>query len=351
MVQLKQKIVKVFELLIWKVRKENPKGAHFKIKAYSDVCKALLETDIQPTTIDEIKNILTNFGMKNPKKTLEKIKEIIETGTLSSIDGLEWNTHIQALKNLTKVYAIGPKNATKLYKEHGCFTIEHLQQAFVVDPSILNKKQALGLKYYDDLQKRIPRSEIDAYREHFDMAVAELRTKSGNDTIRYSINGSYRREKTTSGDIDVLITGEGDTSYIRKEFIKILIDISVLIETLANGKKKFMGISKLPGDPSAIARHVDIIDTSVEEYPFAQLYFTGSAGFNTKMRNSVLQKGFSLNEYRLSYKTTKKPLEASVYMDKLGKSYCETEEDICAFLDMDYVHPKDRTDVILSKHT
>ena len=78
----------------------------------------------------------------------------------------------------------------------------------------------------------------------------------------------------------------------------------IVSEVLANGKKKFMGISKLP--QYSTHRHIDIIDTSVQEYAFAQLYFTGSAGFNAKMRNIALKKGYSLNEYRLSYKITKK---------------------------------------------
>jgi len=348
MVHLKDKIIECFKLMIFKVQKDNPKGAHFKIKAYNDVCKALLETDTYPHTFPEIKQILLDYGMKNPTKTLEKIKEIIETGTLQQVEGLKWDTGIQALRNLTKVYGIGPKNAMKLYEEQGIFTVNVLKEAFAQDSTILNNKQALGLKYYDDLQKKIPRSEMDVYKKTLHEAIHELRTELRNPDIHLSINGSYRRGKSQSGDIDVLITGEGDTSYIRKAFIKKILQKKVLIETLANGKKKFMGISKLPHH--ATYRHMDIIDTSEREYAFAQLYFTGSAGFNTKMRNIALKKGYSLNEYRLSYKTTKKSVEDEEYMKKLGQFYCKTEKDIFRFLDMEYVHPTERKDIILSKY-
>ena len=343
---LKDKIIDIFKLLIYKVQKENPKGASFKIKAYSDVCKALLEKDGHVHTLDDVEHILRDYGMKNPTKTLQKIKEIIETGTLSTVEGLAWNTHIQALKNLTKMYGIGPKNATKLYKEHGIFTVSHLQEAVDQDPGILNNKQKIGLSYFDDLEKKIPRKEIDAYKKVFHTIVHEM--KQTDPSIHFSINGSYRRERYESGDIDVLITGEGDTSLIRKKFIQLLHDKGILIEVLANGKKKFMGISKLPHHSTH--RHIDIIDTSLREYPFAQLYFTGSAGFNAKMRNIALKKGFSLNEYRLSYKPTKKPVEEEEFMRKLGQFYCKKERDIFRFLDIDYVEPKDRKDVILSKY-
>ena len=79
----------------------------------------------------------------------------------------------------------------------------------------------------------------------------------------------------------------------------------IIIETLANGKKKFMGIAKLNKNGFNTARHLDIIDTSKEQYPFAQLYFTGSGGFNSAMRAHALTLGFSLNEYTLSDKLTK----------------------------------------------
>ncbi len=51
---LKDTIVNTFKLLIYKVQKDNPKGASFKIKAYSDVCKALLEKDGHVHTLEEI---------------------------------------------------------------------------------------------------------------------------------------------------------------------------------------------------------------------------------------------------------------------------------------------------------
>ena len=146
---LKNNIVDIFKLLIYKVQKENPKASSFKIKAYTDVCKALLEKDGQVHTFEEIEQILLDYGMKNPTKTLQKIKEIIDTGTLSSVSGLETDPHIQALKNLTKVYAIGPKNATKLYKEKNIFTVSQLKDAISQDSSILNNKQKIGLKYND----------------------------------------------------------------------------------------------------------------------------------------------------------------------------------------------------------
>ena len=51
-----------------------------------------------------------------------------------------------------------------------------------------------------------------------------------------------------------------------------------------------MGIVKLENKGFNIARHMDIIDTEPEHYPFAVLYFTGSGGFNSMMRGVAYNK-------------------------------------------------------------
>ena len=54
---------------------------------------------------------------------------------------------------------------------------------------------------------------------------------------------------------------------------------------------------------------MDIIDTEIEQYPFAQLHFTGSGGFNSHMRLIALKKGYSMNEYCISDKKLKNRLK------------------------------------------
>ena len=114
-------------------------------------------------------------------------------------------------------------------------------------------------------------------------------------------------------------------------------------ETLADGKK-FMGVIKLPEFTKF--RHIDIIETSSECYPFGVLYFTGSGGFNARMRHHALSKGYSLNEYDFTDKLTKKPIKKEIIEKKLEKTTFDTEQDIFKFLDMDYVEPSARISLI-----
>ena len=136
--------------------------------------------------------------MKNPAKTLEKIKEYFETGTMKEVEAAKKNPRVGALQNLTKIYAIGPSKAVELLEKHGISTIEELTKGVEKDPSIINNKQKIGLKYFHDLEQRIPRSEIDRFREIVETFADEI-------GIELSINGSYRRRANTSGDIDILV--------------------------------------------------------------------------------------------------------------------------------------------------
>ena len=218
--------------------------------------------------------------------------------------------------------------------------MSELESLYTTTPKCINSKQAIGLKYYRDLATPIPRSEMDAYAE----ALLTLATQL-NPAIQLSINGSYRRRCSTSGDIDVLISVSDpaqNPSQVRSQFITLLRKQGIIMDTLANGKKKFMGVCRLL-PRYTVARHIDIIDTTMEEFPFSVLYFTGSGPFNASMRGQALDQGYSLNEFTLSHKATKKPVTPEEVAAKLGKPTFENEQDIFAFLGLDYVEPWDRT--------
>ena len=62
---------------------------------------------------------------------------------------------------LTDIHGIGPKKAGELI-EKGIRTVEDLRKQ---QDELLNDKQKIGLQYYEDINKKIPRDEIDQYKE------------------------------------------------------------------------------------------------------------------------------------------------------------------------------------------
>jgi DNA polymerase/3'-5' exonuclease PolX len=100
-------------------------------------------------------------------------------------------------------------------------------------------------------------------------------------------------------------------------------DKNYIIDILASGKNKFMGIVKLNGKP---ARRLDILIAPVNEYYYSLLYFTGSYLFNIGIRNYVKNTfNLSLSEHGFN-----KPIIVN------------NEEDIFNYLKLKYVKPIDR---------
>jgi DNA polymerase/3'-5' exonuclease PolX len=340
----KEELIRQYQLLIHKTTVDNSKGAPFKIRHYADTMKLL--TNFPNETLDDIEELEEWFklnGKKNPSKIMDNVREFLDKGYLPQAKDAMDNPVVKAVVNLTKVANIGPAKAKELQSKYGITTVEELKAKFKSDSSIIHSKQQIGLKYHDDLLTRIPRDEMIEYNKTLGNIC-----KSISSDMMFSINGSFRREHSSSGDIDVLISGpSGKNKEFRDLFISKLKDLGIVKEILASGKKKFMGIAKLEGYSSY--RHIDIIDTELEQYPFAQLYFTGSGGFNSHMRLIALKKGYSMNEYCISDKKTKKPVSSEDIMAKIKKERFETEEDIFSFIELDYVEPKCRNTTTLSK--
>ena len=85
--------------------------------------------------------------MKNPKKTIEKIKQILETGEITQIKlTKEKDEKIKAIQQFTTIYAVGPKKAKELYVTYKLKNIDELRKKLNdFEKPILNNKQLIGL--------------------------------------------------------------------------------------------------------------------------------------------------------------------------------------------------------------
>ena len=262
-----------------------------------------------PVELGKIKNIGAS--------TVSKFKEFKSTGTLKMIEKFK-NDPINIFTN---VYGIGPKKAASLVNDDKVTTIDELRE---YQDHLLNDVQKKGLKYYEDILKRIPRLEIEHYRTKM--------SKINIDGLHFEIVGSYRRGADNSGDIDVIITSQTDDRKVFDVFIDTLVKDNIIIELLSKGQKKSLTVGKLRGHP---ARRLDFMFTTKEEYPFAVLYFTGSKIFNTLMRGQALKMGYTMNEHGL-YK-----LKKGVKGGKIDHKF-KDEKDIFDFLNIKWVEPEDR---------
>ena len=302
-------------------------GQAFRANAYKKAATSLekMETEITtPSDLDGIPNIGT--GIK------EKLTEFMQTGKIQYLEEIKNTPKII----FTNIYGIGPKKADELEKS-GLTSINELVNASYNNSKLLNEKQKIGLKYYKQINERIPRSEITKFEDI-------LTTQVTTDTkLQFEIVGSYRRGAKDSGDIDVIFTTTDPSQSAKqqedlfKNIIGKLTGNGNIRHILAQGKTKCLVIGHIP--PSVLHRRIDFLYTPPEQYAFAILYFTGSKHFNTAMRGLALKKGLSLNEHAFTIAKTGNPVSS---LDP--NATFKTELDIFNYLDMEYKEPQARID-------
>ncbi len=320
MTDRKQTIIDALDILR---KRDVADKAVFSARAYAKVINQLKSYDGPIATYEDMKNI-DGIGAKMEKK----IKEILDTGQLAAAEKAKELYNIDALDAFQKIYGVGPTKATDLVAD-GYTTIEELREAVQTNPKLLNDKQKIGLKYYEDLLERIPRQEME---EHED--ILEGLKPDEMEAYETEVVGSFRRGAQNSGDIDVLIRVPPKTkAKTAKEhlatYVKIMQGFGYIEEVLALGEHKCMAISRMY---KGKARRLDLLMTPDEEYAYAILYFTGSDRFNVAFRQYALDKGYTLNEHALT----------AIRTDVEAVPYMNSEKDIFKFLGLRYIEPSKR---------
>ena len=289
-------------------------GEPFKGRAYKKASETIMS---YPEEITDVKILKNKPGIG--KTIMDKLEEFEKTGTLRVLERERKNP----LNLFTKIYGVGPKKAKQLI-ENEITTIDQLKE----NSDKLNDTQKIGLKYYDPLQKRIPRDEIKEFEKEFEKVFKEVTPKGS----KFEIVGSYRREANNSGDIDIIITNEENNIESFNKFLDALIKEKIIIEVLTRGKMKSLTIGEIK---DSIPRRIDFLYSPPNEYAFATLYFTGSKAFNTVMRQRALNLGYTLNEHGLS------EMKSGKKGEKIDIDF-PSEESIFEFLGMKYKEPKER---------
>jgi DNA polymerase/3'-5' exonuclease PolX len=329
-------IINEFEKLIYNTD-SSTSNYKFKIISYKKVISIINQLDfeiIEPKQLKDIKGI--------GKSTLEKIDIILKNGRLNfeSDNSNNSNSKIKNLKNLQKITGIGPRKAEQLLKDN--ITLEDLLGAHKTgNKDILDKlthHQQYGVKYYGDLENRIPYSEITQIEIYINSIIKQIDRKLG-----FEICGSYRRQCETSGDIDILLYHETikqkteikNYSYLNLVLVALKKSGFIIDDlTSINSPTKYMGFCKI----NKFVRRIDIRLVPKDALPFALLYFTGSGDFNKKMRSYALTKNYSINEYGITdTSSTSSTSGKNKYTNKI-----QDEKDIFNLLGLNYVEPKDR---------
>lgn len=299
-------IIDVLKQYLEKIKSE--KAIIYKINAIANLIKII---NIYPKEIkngEELKDI-KGVG----KGSIEKINEILKTGTLSYL-----NNNI--LSELTEVIGIGPSIANQLIQKYKIKSLDELIKKVIKGEIEVNDKIKLGLKYVGKFKGNIPRQHIDDVQDYLKQFYSNI-----------IICGSYRRGLDFSSDIDILLynsqlltMNDVKKSNMLNDYVKLLTKNKFIVDNITNNNvTKYMGFAKWEN----VIRRIDIRLIPYESIYTALVYFTGSYELNRIMRIKAKELGYKLNEYGL-YKnnelihiTSEKEL-----FKKLGMKYLKPTE-------------------------
>ena len=263
---------------------------------------------------------------------LARIDEILQTGQLKEIKlTLNYEKALEYMESLEDLLGIGRKKAYELVFKYNIKSIAELQQAHSKNQVTLPDMVVKALKYYNIYQQNIPRQEMLDIDNKIQTII-----KTVDQELFGIICGSYRRQKMTSNDIDLLIVHPNiktkhdlltKTNYLLQLINKLTYE-EFIIESITDTtvETRYMGFCRL--NPKLAIRKMDIRYMPYESYYSALLYFTGSGSFNRNMRRNAITLGYKLSEYGIYQNNKKIPVKS--------------EEELFEILGMEYIDPSKR---------
>jgi len=294
------------------------KGEAFKPAAYQKAARSVesMSEDIEEVyKRGELKEI-PGVG----EHIAQKIEELIKTGKSKYYEDLKKQLPMK-VDELMSVPGLGAKRIMLLYQKLKIRNLKDLERA--AKEHRIQKLERFGVKIEEDILRgiEIAKTKGKRFLLGYIMPLAEeIKEKLAKlgSVDRVEIAGSYRRQRETIGDIDILVTSSN-----AKEVMDYITTMSEVSDVLAKGPTKSTVILKN-------GLQVDVRVLKSSEFGSALQYFTGNKDHNIELRKIALSKGYTLNEYGL-FKLKGKQLVA-------GK----TEEEIYKKLGVDIMPPEMR---------
>ena len=320
----KEEIANVLERIatLLELKNENP----FKIRAYTNAARAI-ETfggNVSDFQDEEAVAKIPGIG----KSIALKIKELAASGSLKYLEELSAQFPAGVLE-LFALPSLGAKKIKALYDQLGISSIEQLQKA--CEDGRVAELAGFGQTTQQNLCEAIAKRAAHAGSFQFGQVAAEAETlrsdlAAHDNALQVDIAGSYRRRKEILHDLDLLVATK-EPEAIMKFFVS-----HPLVESV---------IAQGPTKSSVRLRsgvQCDLRVVSTAEYPFALAYFTGNKEHNIELRSRALQRGWTLNEYRLAPIPFDSKAKKKLPVKRIPEVRDETE--LYRAVDLDFIPPE-----------
>ena len=246
-----------------------------------------------------------------------KIDEYLATGTLEFYERIKSEVPAGVVEML-RIPDVGPKTASRMWKELGLTTIDELEAA--AREGRVQKLSRMGartetkiLEGIETMRRWSGRTPLGiAWTLAYDM-LAALRETPG--VVQAAPAGSLRRMRETVGDLDLLVA-TADPEPVMAAFR----ELPQVADVLLSG-----------GTKTTIRTHeglqVDLRVLEPARWGTALQYFTGSQMHNVRLRELARRKKLSLSEYALT-------------PDGGDEILCAEEEEVYQRLGLQWVPPE-----------
>lgn len=250
-----------------------------------------------------------------------KIDELMRTGELEAYEELKAQVPAGVVEML-RIPGIGPKSASKFWRELGIESIEALGRA--AEAGRLRELHGFGTKTeqnildgIESLEHRTGRTRLGDAWPLAERMLAALAEVPG--VIRAAPAGSLRRMHETVGDLDLLVASEDPVPVM-----KCFRQLPQVKEILVSGRTK-----------TSVRTHeglqVDLRVLEPQRWGTALQYFTGSQAHNIRLRGLAIEQGLSLSEYALKREDGSEIL-------------CDSEDKLYRTLGLPFIPPELRED-------
>lgn len=262
----------------------------FRIRAYRNAARVIGDLGTDVRTVIASENGMTRGLTRLPgigKDLAGKIQEIVATGKCPFLESLRREVP-PAVSELLRIPNLGPKRVRLLWQDLGIQTVEQLYRA-ACDGRI-REVPGFGEKSEEKIRQAVEanlgkerRFKLAIAASYAEALVAHLKGVAGVE--RVEVAGSFRRQRETVGDLDILVVA-APGSKVTAAFT----GYDEVDEVLAGGPTR-----------ASIRLHsglqVDLRVVARESYGAALYYFTGSKSHSVAVRRLAQEKGLKINEY------------------------------------------------------
>ena len=282
----KNEIAAVLEEIgaLLELKGENP----FKIRAYVNAARSIEAwggslSDLQD---EEALGKIPGIG----KSIADKIKELAATGSLKYLEELRAEFPA-AILQLFSISGLGAKKIKALNEKLQISSIEQLLKACETGrvaklPGFGETTQAKICKAIEERARHSDYFQFGQIAGEAETLRSDLAAQPG--ALQVDVAGSYRRRKEIVHDVDLVVATKTPEAITKFFVAHPLVDSIIAQGPTKSSVRLRSGIQ------------CDLRVVSATEYPFALAYFTGNKEHNIELRSRALQRGWTLNEYRLA---------------------------------------------------